>query len=172
MVKTKNNVSLSFSEVIDFIRDIEKVKTDKAVAKVLGITPSDFSNRKKRKAIPYLQIIEWAADNNVSLDTLFTDRDQQDGKAVASDSPFVRHHSPADKRPPDPMVVVPLSMAWSVLESQTTTAQALRLNIEEFYDKVHGAPPGRAHGVDIGGNAGAKAELKSPVGGKGRRKAS
>ena len=29
-------------------------------------------------------------------------------------------------------------MAWSVLESETSTAQALELNINEFYEKIYG----------------------------------
>ena len=73
---------------------------------------------------------------------------------------------PSDSSPPKAGAVQHLGMAWSVLESDTRTAIALRYNVEEFYEKVY-APPGRVNGA-AGGGAGGAGDLKSPEGGKGQ----
>ena len=130
-----------------------------------------LSGKTKTPTGPLLAAVEMLT--GVSADWIMTGEgnrfiERTVGAQAAIECPVVRHHNPTDRRPPDAMVVVPLSMAWSVLESQTTTSKALKLNIEELYDKVHGSP-GQAYGVDNGGNVDAGNSLKTPVGGKGRK---
>ncbi len=62
----------------------------------------------------------------------------------ASDSvlipfPIRRAHRPLDTSDPEPWIADALGQAWAVLESGTKTADALLLNIQEFYEKV--SPP-------------------------------
>lgn len=53
--------------------------------------------------------------------------------------PIRRAHRPLDTSSPEPWVAEALGQAWAVLESGTKTAEALLLNIQEFYEKV--SPP-------------------------------
>jgi hypothetical protein len=66
--------------MIDFNSILERVKTfknlthNKHVAEMLGLSPADFSLRKKRGTLlPVL--IEWAVNQNVNLDYLIRGKD-------------------------------------------------------------------------------------------------
>lgn len=72
----KNYRSLSFVQVANIVGDISGVAKDVEKAEVLGLSQSDFANRKKRGAIPYDKLIEWALANNYDLNEIFTDRDE------------------------------------------------------------------------------------------------
>lgn len=71
----KNNYPLSFLQVSDILSKIGKLKTDKEKAKALKMSQPDYANRKKREAIPYANLIEWALANKIDINLLFTDRD-------------------------------------------------------------------------------------------------
>ena len=49
------------------VEDYLKSKIDKDIAKLLGISANDFSNRKRRNTLLPV-IIEWATNEKVSLD--------------------------------------------------------------------------------------------------------
>ena len=49
------------------VKDYLKSKIDKDIAKLLGISANDFSNRKRRNTLLPV-IIEWATNGKVSLD--------------------------------------------------------------------------------------------------------
>ncbi len=57
-----------------------------------------------------------------------------------------RAHRPLDLTPPSAEVAGTVGMAWSILESGTSTAQALELNVNEFYEKVFGGKAGKKSG--------------------------
>lgn len=86
---------------------------------------------------------------------------------VRMDCPVCRAHNPLDRRPPDPGIITTLGMAWSILESSTTTAEALKLNVVEFYEKVF-TPPA-AQGAARGGQ-GPTADGAAVVGATAQKK--
>lgn len=144
------------------------------IAKTLRLSRTQVVKRwRNAEAEPPLQFLVFVAEKyRVNLDWLLTGKEPEaraDVQAVV-ECPVVRHHDPGDKRLPEASAVVPLSMAWSVIESETTTAQALLLNIQEFYEKVYGPPPHHAlyPGTAHGGMDGAGDQQKTPEGGKGR----
>lgn len=95
----KNYRSLSFVEVADIIGNISGCSKDVEKAEVLGLSQSDYSNRKKRGAIPYAKIIEWALENNYDLNLIFTDRDEtwpERGGGSAHDPRGAPEASPED----------------------------------------------------------------------------
>ena len=71
----KNHKSLSFEDIANIIGKFSGVTKDVEKAEILGLSQSDFANRKKRGAIPYGKLIEWALANDFDLNALFTDRD-------------------------------------------------------------------------------------------------
>lgn len=84
MVKIKNNDPLDFSEVMGKISSFEGVNTNRALARALKIGETDLSNRRKRGAIPYPHIIEWALRRRVSLDQVLTNRESMERRAELS----------------------------------------------------------------------------------------
>ncbi len=71
---------VDFIEVIDKIKDIISTKKiggrvyDKDVANELGIPQATFATMKKRRAIPYKEIMEFAARKKISINWLFFDQ--------------------------------------------------------------------------------------------------
>jgi phage repressor protein C with HTH and peptisase S24 domain len=71
---------VDFLEVIDKIKDIISTKKiggkvyDKDVANELGIPQATFATMKKRGAIPYKEIMEFAARKKISINWLFFDQ--------------------------------------------------------------------------------------------------
>lgn len=57
-------------EVIDNIKKIKKVDTDKKVAEVLGMTDKALSQHKNRSSVPYEIILKFCEKEGVSLDQL------------------------------------------------------------------------------------------------------
>ncbi len=60
---------------MNIIGKLGGIAKDVKKAEALGLSQSDFANRKRRGAIPYAKIIEWALANNIDLNLIFTDRD-------------------------------------------------------------------------------------------------
>ena len=65
-----------FNDVLKRLKEIEKVKTKKDVAKTLGISAPDFHQREKRGTLMPL-ILEWADNEGVSLDWLMKGRGER-----------------------------------------------------------------------------------------------
>lgn len=61
---------LETQKLIDRIKIIANLQSDKDVATLLGLTPADFSNRKKRGTLVPL-IVEWALNVDGDLNGLF-----------------------------------------------------------------------------------------------------
>ena len=62
--------------VLERIKLIENVPSDKKLAPILGLTSADFSNRKKRGTLLPL-IFEWALENECDLNDLFRGKTEQ-----------------------------------------------------------------------------------------------
>lgn len=62
--------TMDIQKVIEQIKLVKNALSDKDVAVLLGLTPADFSNRKKRGTLVPL-IVEWALEENLSLNDLF-----------------------------------------------------------------------------------------------------
>ena len=56
--------------ILERMKAIENVLSDKELAPILGLTAADFSNRKKRGTLISL-IFEWALENDCDLNYLF-----------------------------------------------------------------------------------------------------
>lgn len=65
-------MEIVYSEVIERMKDIGKLKNDSAVARVLGVTPQALSNYKKRAKMPAHLIIKFAESNSLSVDWLLS----------------------------------------------------------------------------------------------------
>ena len=62
--------NLNFLEIIQRIKKILNVKSDKDVANSIGMNPNSFFNRKKRGTIPMTEIVLFANTHNVNLEWL------------------------------------------------------------------------------------------------------
>lgn len=62
--------------VLDRVKVIENVLSDKELAPIFGLTAADFSNRKKRGTLIPL-IFEWALENSWDLNDLFRGQTEQ-----------------------------------------------------------------------------------------------
>lgn len=61
--------------IIKNIKQIKNLKFNKQVAEMLGLSPADFSIRKKRGTLLHITI-QWALDNDVSIDWLLTGKEK------------------------------------------------------------------------------------------------
>jgi len=68
---------INFDLVIDKIKKVKGLSKDAEVAKLLGLSPPDFSARKKKGTILPL-IVDWAVNENVNLDSLL----KNDGEVI------------------------------------------------------------------------------------------
>lgn len=139
MSTEKLNDPVFFKGVVKRLADSMGCKAaQRHVAKRLGLSEQDFANRKKRGTLSEV-IASWCLKNNVSLDHVFgiagEEADFPKGPKLCG---VRRARRPMDLTQPEGEIARLVGMAWSVLESGTTTAEALRLNIVEFYDKLYG----------------------------------
>ncbi|GMT42554.1 MAG: hypothetical protein IEMM0002_0965 [bacterium] len=74
---------MEFSRIINNIKLLRNIKTDFEVAELLGMSQSAFSERKRRKSLPYDEIIRFCGKEKISLDSIISagtgDR-REDGK--------------------------------------------------------------------------------------------
>lgn len=129
--------------------------------------PKPGSRERKVKAPSTDTLLRISERFNVSIDWLLFGREPEAIEVVHIDCPVSRAHNPLDRRPPDPRVITTLGMAWSVLESATSTAEALKLNVHEFYEKVF-TPPAQG---SAGGGQGPAAGGAAVSGAKPKKKA-
>lgn len=61
----------SFSDIIETIKDIKKLKQNKDVAKLLNINYRTFCTQKRRNSIPHDKLISFCSTENISTDELF-----------------------------------------------------------------------------------------------------
>lgn len=145
---------MSYTDLAAFLAIYERVAevigshSRRDVAAALGMGYSGISNliqaaegktlKRGPKNLPYKQLVSWALANGVSIDWLLTGKEPATAEGVQLECPVARAHDPLDRRPPDPTVITDLGMAWSILESKTSTAEALSANVREFYRLVFG----------------------------------
>ncbi len=63
------------TEIIELIRSKKNLKSDSAVAEILGMNPAALNKHKLRGTIPYDQITEFCETENISLDWLLLGRE-------------------------------------------------------------------------------------------------
>lgn len=80
--------------IIERIEKLKGITGDKHVAAILGISPQDFSNRKKRGSLLPV-IFEWAINETVNLDWLIKGDERT---VVAEESPPYRKTDPVTKK--------------------------------------------------------------------------
>jgi len=61
----------NFAEILERVKKVLNVEKDFEVAKIIGIAPNSFSNRKKSGSIPYSQFMTLANSYNLNLNWLF-----------------------------------------------------------------------------------------------------
>ena len=66
------NTEHYFSQVMDRLKMEAEIKTDSALAGLLKMSPTAFSNRKKSGSVPYEQIIEVADSRKMDIGWIFT----------------------------------------------------------------------------------------------------
>lgn len=172
MVKQKNNYQRTFLAIIEFIKEVEGVKSDRAVAEILGLSTGDLGNRKKRGSIPFAQVIQWAISKNVSLDDVFTIRERAGAAGAAIQPP------PDDPRPITAPEARLLSKTLEVLRASDVPGGydvSLTNNIDSFHTAVRAfkwmkqtgiAPPNaNPQGGEGGRGGGTRPARKKKAGG-------
>ncbi|MCK3655779.1 hypothetical protein A4G19_08420 [Pasteurellaceae bacterium Macca] len=64
------------SLIIEQIKNLEGIKSDKDLAQICGVPTSTLSNWKNRNAFPLSVILNFSEKHNVSLDWLITGQDK------------------------------------------------------------------------------------------------
>jgi len=109
---------INLNSVVGRILEKKGLTQNREVAEILGISPADFSNRKKRGTLLPL-LIDWAIHEKVNLHWFITGERIFDSKSTALD--------------PDPEVAELLEGARKVLTSGNPVAfDALERNIRYF----------------------------------------
>lgn len=62
---------MNFKKIIENIKEVAGVKTDQAVANLLGCSLSALSHRAKRNTVPHDEIIKYCLEKNISLDLIY-----------------------------------------------------------------------------------------------------
>lgn len=106
-----------FSVFLDRIKIACNASTDAEIAKILGMRPSTFSERKRNQSIPYEEVIRFSEERGIQWDWLF-------GKPEVESCCL-----PHDKKEV-------LEAAMEVLDSGTIHATALKHNIMAFQHAV------------------------------------
>ena len=70
---------MDLDSILSRVKDYLQSKNDKDIAKLLGISANDFSNRKRRKTLLPV-IIEWATDEKVSLDWIVYGEEKKESR--------------------------------------------------------------------------------------------
>lgn len=66
-------------KLVDRIKALRGLHSDKDVAVLLGLAPADFSNRKKRNTLTPL-VVEWALREDLDLNMLFKGTESETGQ--------------------------------------------------------------------------------------------
>ena len=116
---------INFFKIISRVKKITGFLTEKQLSFALGLSPPDFSKRKKKGSGSLLVIItEWGIVQKVNLNWLIT------GKG----SPYIIGEN--GNLDVDPEVNELLNMTKAVIKSDTGYARSLNANIRSFYDAV------------------------------------
>lgn len=67
---------LEFAVILHRLQGLLKLKFKKDIAKKLGMTQAALTERLKRNAIPYKNIIDLCLENNINMNTLFSKEDE------------------------------------------------------------------------------------------------
>ena len=74
-VKKKIHFNVNYDQVADRLANVAGIKaTGRAVANELGLSPSNYSNYKRRGTLVHV-FVDWAIQNGVSIDWLLTGED-------------------------------------------------------------------------------------------------
>jgi hypothetical protein len=79
-LKLYNTDQTNYDFVMDKIKSLKKIKFDYELAKVLSIEQSTLSERRKRNSLPFKEIVEFAANENISLDWLLLEENHEKGQ--------------------------------------------------------------------------------------------
>lgn len=73
-------------DILDRIKQAKSLKSEREIAALLGLSPQDFSNRKKRGTLRPL-IIEWAAREGIDVNWLICDEGARYGRTAEPPAP-------------------------------------------------------------------------------------
>lgn len=118
---------VNFSKVVARIKGVVGVKNQEDLAPLFGLSPSDFSKRKKSGSLLPM-IFDWAISNNVNLDWLFTGN----GPSCSS----VHADSDGTSSLPNSDLAMLITMTADILQSGTDYADSLAASIKSFYKSV------------------------------------
>jgi len=122
--------------VLDRIKKLYGISKDKDIASLLGLSPQDFSNRKKRESLVE-PIVKWGINENVNFSWLFT----------GQESPAQKRKNISDKASQDdqiPMVerrISPQNHREGILSNFSDSEMARQMNLDmieiEELDRDH-----------------------------------
>jgi len=70
---------MDIDAALERIKDLKSLKNEKDLAALLGLSPQDFSNRKKRNTLRPL-VLEWAARERVDVNWLVREEGEPYGR--------------------------------------------------------------------------------------------
>jgi len=68
---SNNEKNVDYSSIVEKIKEIEKINSDRQFALLIGMRPDSYANAKKRGTFPYEKIIEYCFRKNFSIDEIF-----------------------------------------------------------------------------------------------------
>ncbi|MBI5286351.1 MAG: helix-turn-helix domain-containing protein [Deltaproteobacteria bacterium] len=126
-VKEKTTVRGDFIKIIDRLKGLRGLKSDTAIAEMLGMGQSTFAERKRRNSIPYGEIINFCDKEGLSLDWLLAGEGPQyreEKKEITA-----CHETPR-------LVDLIKKLEHIYKEGELKERVAVRGIIEEVYDEV------------------------------------
>lgn len=93
-------MELTYSKVMERLKNKLQITEDQHLAKALGITHPSLSQRKQRESIPYERIIELCREKGISADYIFSGRSEVFSGSVIAENDI-------DGIDTDSMIVVP-----------------------------------------------------------------
>jgi hypothetical protein len=152
-VDVSRKINEKMDIILNKIKEILGVKTDKQLAEFFNLSPTNFNNKKGRDTLTPL-IVNWAIHEKVDLNWLFkekVDNFKMDLEVVYGPNDPRRsagakryNIDPSNTSIPSESSKPPDADPWHehllktrfILESKTGYANSLAANIESFYDAV------------------------------------
>lgn len=77
-VKNESELNMKIEEILNNIKDIFKVKTDKEIAELMGIETSNLSKIKTRNSIPYKELFNLCEKNKIDINSLIYGQNKEE----------------------------------------------------------------------------------------------
>lgn len=122
----------SLAEIIEIIKNLKKMNNDYEVANILKIRPKTLAAAKVRNSIPFVELAAFCKRENISLNWLLMGTGSQNISEEIGAQDHTTQVGISPEYSKDFRLSDALTMAARVLESGSSYATALYLNIQHF----------------------------------------